>query len=121
MVGTGMYLLGGNSWRRSVISKGIGGSYHSSVRTIMYASGLSAADEAAVETAAKSIPVVYASNFSAGVNLVLALAEHSWGTGTIDPARLMGATAATPRAAAGNERPSPDARPCPPEDQILRR
>src|SRR5205823_6088894 len=39
-------------------------------------SGLSSADEAAVDTAARRIPVVYASNFSAGVNLVLALAEQ---------------------------------------------
>src|SRR3954470_10656961 len=43
---------------------------------ILGTSGLSAADEAAVATAAESIPVVYASNFSAGVNLVLALAEQ---------------------------------------------
>jgi 4-hydroxy-tetrahydrodipicolinate reductase len=43
---------------------------------ILGTSGLSAADEAAVATAAKTIPVVYASNFSAGVNLVLALAER---------------------------------------------
>jgi 4-hydroxy-tetrahydrodipicolinate reductase len=43
---------------------------------ILGTSGLSAADEAAVEAAATSIPVVYASNFSAGVNLVLALAER---------------------------------------------
>src|SRR4029077_2720818 len=39
-------------------------------------SGLSDADEAAVGEAARRIPVVYASNFSAGVNLVLALAER---------------------------------------------
>lgn len=39
-------------------------------------SGLSAADEAAVAKAAERIPVVYASNFSPGVNLVLALAER---------------------------------------------
>ena len=39
-------------------------------------SGLSAADEAAVEEAARAIPIVYASNFSAGVNLVLALCER---------------------------------------------
>ena len=39
-------------------------------------SGLSTADEAAVAAAAKRIPVVYASNFSPGVNLVLALAER---------------------------------------------
>jgi 4-hydroxy-tetrahydrodipicolinate reductase len=43
---------------------------------ILGSSGLSAADEAAVEAAGKRIPVVYASNFSAGVNLVLALAER---------------------------------------------
>ena len=43
---------------------------------VLGTSGLSAADEAGVETAAARIPVVYASNFSAGVNLVLALAEQ---------------------------------------------
>lgn len=43
---------------------------------VLGTSGLSATDEAAVETAAARIPVVYASNFSAGVNLVLALAEQ---------------------------------------------
>jgi len=43
---------------------------------VLGTSGLSAADEAAVETTAARIPVVYASNFSAGVNLVLALAEQ---------------------------------------------
>ena len=43
---------------------------------ILGSSGLSLADEAAVEVAARSIPVVYASNFSAGVNLVLALCER---------------------------------------------
>jgi 4-hydroxy-tetrahydrodipicolinate reductase len=43
---------------------------------ILGSSGLSAADEAAVEAAARTIPVVYASNFSAGVNLVLALCER---------------------------------------------
>ena len=43
---------------------------------ILGSSGLSAADEAAVEAAAARIPVVYASNFSAGVNLVLALCER---------------------------------------------
>ena len=42
---------------------------------VLGSSGLSAADEAAVETAARAIPIVYASNFSAGVNLVLALCE----------------------------------------------
>jgi len=43
---------------------------------VLGTSGLSAADEASVEAAAKGIPVVYAANFSAGVNLVLALAER---------------------------------------------
>ena len=43
---------------------------------VLGSSGLSAADEAAVGTAARSIPIVYASNFSAGVNLVLALCER---------------------------------------------
>lgn len=43
---------------------------------VLGTSGLSAADEAAVEAAAARIPVVYASNFSAGVNLVLAMAER---------------------------------------------
>ncbi len=43
---------------------------------VLGSSGLSLSDEAAVAAAAKSIPVVYASNFSAGVNLVLALCER---------------------------------------------
>jgi 4-hydroxy-tetrahydrodipicolinate reductase len=43
---------------------------------VLGTSGLSETDEAAVAAAAKSVPVVYASNFSAGVNLVLALAER---------------------------------------------
>jgi 4-hydroxy-tetrahydrodipicolinate reductase len=43
---------------------------------VLGSSGLSEADEAAVAEAARRIPVVYASNFSAGVNLVLALAER---------------------------------------------
>jgi 4-hydroxy-tetrahydrodipicolinate reductase len=43
---------------------------------VLGTSGLSAADEAVVEVAARSIPIVYASNFSAGVNLVLALCER---------------------------------------------
>jgi len=43
---------------------------------VLGSSGLSAADEAAVEAAAASIPIVYAANFSAGVNLVLALCER---------------------------------------------
>ncbi len=43
---------------------------------VLGTSGLSAADEAAVEAAARHIPIVYASNFSTGVNLVLALAER---------------------------------------------
>jgi 4-hydroxy-tetrahydrodipicolinate reductase len=47
---------------------------------VLGSSGLSDADEAAVAEAAKRIPVVYASNFSAGVNLVLALAERMGAT-----------------------------------------
>jgi 4-hydroxy-tetrahydrodipicolinate reductase len=47
---------------------------------VLGSSGLSAADEAAVETAARSISIVYASNFSAGVNLVLALCERMGAT-----------------------------------------
>jgi 4-hydroxy-tetrahydrodipicolinate reductase len=43
---------------------------------VLGSSGLSTADEDAVAAAAKTIPVVYASNFSAGVNLVLALCER---------------------------------------------
>lgn len=43
---------------------------------VLGTSGLSDADEAAVADAARRIAVVYASNFSAGVNLVLALAER---------------------------------------------
>jgi 4-hydroxy-tetrahydrodipicolinate reductase len=43
---------------------------------VLGTSGLSDADEQAVAEAARRIPVVYASNFSAGVNLVLALAER---------------------------------------------
>jgi 4-hydroxy-tetrahydrodipicolinate reductase len=43
---------------------------------VLGTSGLSAADEAAVARAAGRIAVVYAANFSAGVNLVLALAER---------------------------------------------
>ncbi len=43
---------------------------------VLGTSGLSDADEAKVAEAARDIPVVYASNFSAGVNLVLALAER---------------------------------------------
>jgi 4-hydroxy-tetrahydrodipicolinate reductase len=43
---------------------------------VLGTTGLSAADEAAVAAAAERIPVVYASNFSPGVNLVLALAER---------------------------------------------
>jgi 4-hydroxy-tetrahydrodipicolinate reductase len=43
---------------------------------VLGTSGLSAADEAAVADAAKRIAIVYASNFSPGVNLVLALAER---------------------------------------------
>jgi 4-hydroxy-tetrahydrodipicolinate reductase len=47
---------------------------------VLGSSGLSAADEAAVAAAAERIPVVYAANFSAGVNLVLALAERMGAT-----------------------------------------
>ena len=47
---------------------------------VIGSSGLSAADEAALEAAAKMIPIVYASNFSAGVNLVLALCERMGAT-----------------------------------------
>lgn len=47
---------------------------------VLGSSGLSDADEAAVAEAAKRIPVVYASNFSTGVNLVLALAERMGAT-----------------------------------------
>ena len=43
---------------------------------VLGTSGLSAADEAAVAEAARHIPIVYAANFSAGVTLVLALAEQ---------------------------------------------
>jgi 4-hydroxy-tetrahydrodipicolinate reductase len=43
---------------------------------VLGTSGLSAEDEAAVEAASRRIPVVYASNFAPGVNLVLALAER---------------------------------------------
>ncbi len=43
---------------------------------VLGSSGLSLTDEAAVEAAARTIPIVYASNFSAGVNLVLALCER---------------------------------------------
>ncbi len=43
---------------------------------ILGTTGLSAADEAEVARAAETIPVVYAPNFSPGVNLVLALAER---------------------------------------------
>jgi 4-hydroxy-tetrahydrodipicolinate reductase len=43
---------------------------------VLGTSGLSAEDEAAVEAAAATVPVVYAANFATGVNLVLALAER---------------------------------------------
>ncbi len=43
---------------------------------VLGSSGLSAAQEAAVADAARSVPVVYAANFAPGVNLVLALAER---------------------------------------------
>jgi 4-hydroxy-tetrahydrodipicolinate reductase len=47
---------------------------------ILGTSGLSADDERAVERAGESIQVVYASNFSPGVNLALALAERMGST-----------------------------------------
>lgn len=43
---------------------------------VLGTSGLSLAQEAAVAEAAKRVPIVYAANFSPGVNLVLALAEQ---------------------------------------------
>ena len=43
---------------------------------VLGTSGLSAGDEAAVQVAAQTIPIVYAANFAPGVNLVLALAER---------------------------------------------
>ena len=43
---------------------------------VLGTSGLSAADEAAVVVAAQKIAVVYAPNFSPGVNLAIALAER---------------------------------------------
>jgi 4-hydroxy-tetrahydrodipicolinate reductase len=43
---------------------------------VLGTSGLSGEDEATVEAAATKVPVVYAANFSAGVNLVVALAER---------------------------------------------
>ncbi len=46
------------------------------VAYVLGTSGLSAADEHAVATAARQIPVVYAANFSPGVTLLLALAEQ---------------------------------------------
>ena len=43
---------------------------------ILGSSGLSAAQEAAVAEAAKTVPIVYAANFAPGVNLLFALAER---------------------------------------------
>jgi 4-hydroxy-tetrahydrodipicolinate reductase len=43
---------------------------------VLGTSGLSAADEAAVDRAAAQIPIVYAANFGPGVNLLLALARQ---------------------------------------------
>ena len=43
---------------------------------VLGTTGLGAADEAAVAEAAQQAPIVYAANFSPGVNLVLALAEQ---------------------------------------------
>lgn len=42
---------------------------------VLGSSGLSAAEEAAVATAAERAPIVYAANFATGVNLVIAMAE----------------------------------------------
>jgi 4-hydroxy-tetrahydrodipicolinate reductase len=42
---------------------------------VLGSSGLSPEEEAAVATASRSTPIVYAANFAAGVNLVIALAE----------------------------------------------
>ncbi|MDQ2803544.1 MAG: 4-hydroxy-tetrahydrodipicolinate reductase [Pseudomonadota bacterium] len=49
---------------------------HAGKPWVLGTSGLSSADEAAVGEAARRIAVVYAANFSTGVNLVLALAER---------------------------------------------
>ncbi|MBV8914525.1 MAG: 4-hydroxy-tetrahydrodipicolinate reductase [Acetobacteraceae bacterium] len=43
---------------------------------VLGTSGLSAADESAVDQAAQTIPVVYAANFGPGVNVLLALARQ---------------------------------------------
>ncbi len=43
---------------------------------VLGTSGLSAADEAAVDAAAVKIPLVYAANFGPGINLLLALARQ---------------------------------------------
>lgn len=43
---------------------------------VLGTSGLSAADEGAVDAAAARIPIVYAANFGPGVNLLLALAQQ---------------------------------------------
>jgi 4-hydroxy-tetrahydrodipicolinate reductase len=43
---------------------------------VLGTSGLSAADESAVDQAAETIPVVYAANFGPGVNILLALARQ---------------------------------------------
>ena len=49
---------------------------HAGTPWVLGTSGLSAGDEAAVDAAAKRIPVVYAANFGPGVNLLLALARQ---------------------------------------------
>ncbi len=46
------------------------------VAWVLGTSGLSAADEMAVRSAAAAVPVVYAPNFAPGVTLVLAMAER---------------------------------------------
>ena len=43
---------------------------------VLGTTGLSAADESAVDQAAETIPVVYAANFGPGITLLLALAEQ---------------------------------------------
>lgn len=43
---------------------------------VLGTSGLSAADESAVDQAAETVPVVYAANFGPGINLLLALARQ---------------------------------------------
>ncbi len=46
-------------------------------RLVIGTTGLSAADEAAITNAAKTIPIVYSGNFSLGVNVLSALVERA--------------------------------------------